>query len=90
MCYTKFVADPGPTVKDCCVGTNDGQSYYSCSSGVCMENHHKADGVEQDRTFQFTVKGTVILATLSLRSVILADLISSDVYIYVITIIMQQ
>ena len=35
-CIGDIVETPGPTVRDCCAGTNDGQS-YSNSSGVCIE-----------------------------------------------------
>ena len=43
MCYSQanctgvVVEAPGLTVKDCCVGTNDGQSFAD-SSGTCIED----------------------------------------------------
>ena len=43
VCYSEpscaggIIEAPGPTVKDCCVGTNDGQSYAD-SSGTCVED----------------------------------------------------
>ena len=43
VCYSKpgctgdIIEAPGPTVKDCCVGTNDGQSYED-RSGACVED----------------------------------------------------
>ena len=44
MCYSKpactgdIVEAPGPTVRDCCVGTNDGQSYEDgeCKVSQCV------------------------------------------------------
>ena len=36
-CTGDVVEAPGPTVKDCCVGANDGQSFAD-SSGTCIED----------------------------------------------------
>ena len=36
-CTGDVVEAPGPTVKDCCVGTNDGQSFAD-SNGTCIED----------------------------------------------------
>ena len=36
-CTGDVVEAPGLTVKDCCVGTNDGQSFAD-SSGTCIED----------------------------------------------------
>ena len=36
-CTGDVVEAPGPTVKDCCVGTNGGQSFAD-SSGTCIED----------------------------------------------------
>ena len=43
VCYSEpgctgyVVETPGPTVRDCCVRTNDGQSYAD-SVGTCIKN----------------------------------------------------
>ena len=34
-CVGDIVEAPGPEPKDCCAGTNDGQSYQNNSDGVC-------------------------------------------------------
>ena len=36
-CTGDVVEAPGLTIKDCCVGTNDGQSFAD-SSGTCIED----------------------------------------------------
>ena len=36
-CTGDIVEDAGLTVKDCCVGTNDGQSFAD-SNGTCIED----------------------------------------------------
>jgi hypothetical protein len=50
VCYSEpgcagyVVETPGPTVRDCCVGTNDGQSYAD-SGGTCIKNQCVGESV---------------------------------------------
>ena len=43
-CTGDVVEAPGPTVKDCCVGTSNGQSFAD-SSGTCIEDQCVGKGI---------------------------------------------